>query len=83
MPKNLLLQTLDTLFVLGAAELQPDVELLSRRIRVSVSDVAEALLHLETRGLVDAGKVRLTMRGLAAATALHALDRREHLPRAA
>lgn len=45
---------------------------LGMRLGVSPLRVAEGLLHLERRGLVDAGKARLTLRGLAIASALRA-----------
>lgn len=50
---------------------------LGTRLGVSPLRVAEGLIHLERRGLVDAGKARLTLHGLAIATALRAAREEE------
>ncbi len=54
------------------ADRRTDVGHLAARLSVSRTQVAEALLHLERKGLVDAGELRLTLGGLAAAQALAA-----------
>ncbi|MEM9074706.1 MAG: hypothetical protein AAGE52_39790 [Myxococcota bacterium] len=41
-------------------------------LHASATEVADALVQLDRKGLVDAGRVRLTMMGLAAASALAA-----------
>lgn len=66
----LVLGLLDVL--LSLADRPATASRLGTRLGVSPLRVAEGLLHLERRGLVDAGKARLTLRGLAIATALRA-----------
>ncbi len=68
---HLLLGILDQL--LGHAHETTDVGRLARALGRTPSEIAAALLHLEHKGLVDAGRVRLTLAGLAAASSL-----REH-----
>ncbi|MGE0328843.1 MAG: hypothetical protein AB7S68_41390 [Polyangiaceae bacterium] len=43
---------------------RPNSLSLGRALDLSRAETAEALLRLEARGLVDAGRARLTMRGL-------------------
>jgi Mn-dependent DtxR family transcriptional regulator len=71
--EDLILQTLDALYVLhGEAVSIVDASTLARHLGTSATRVAETLLHLESRGLVDASTARLTMAGLATAAALSA-----------
>lgn len=72
MHHDVLLLTLDSLFTLSAQTVEPTPMRLAVEVGVREAVVIEALHHLESRGLVDAGRVRLTMRGLATAAALHA-----------
>lgn len=67
--RHLIFATLDALLELTAVS-RPETGALCRLVGASPTRVAEALLHLERRGLVDASRVRLTMSGLAAASAL-------------
>lgn len=66
----LVLGLLDLLLTL--ADRPATAGLLGARLGVSRLRVGEGLLHLERRGLVDAGRARLTLRGLAIASALRA-----------
>ncbi len=84
MDEHLILSTLDSLYVLSGSGFPTDAGGIGRRTGRSASEVAEALLHLERRGLVDASRARLTLAGLAAATALAACrGARRPLPAAA
>lgn len=58
--------------LLDRAERRTDAGYLATRCGVSRTHIAEALLRLDQKGLVDASKVKLTLQGLAAATALRA-----------
>jgi Mn-dependent DtxR family transcriptional regulator len=51
---------------------------LAARVDARPLDVAEALVSLERRGLVDAGRARLTFGGLAVAAALRARRAEAH-----
>lgn len=78
----LVLSLLDLLLSLG--DRPATAGRLGARLGVSPLRVAEGLLHLERRGLVDAGRARLTLRGLAIAAALRASrDAQGHAARAA
>jgi Mn-dependent DtxR family transcriptional regulator len=70
---TLVLGVLDALYLL--ADRHPDASSLALRLGATPSAVADALLHLEKRGLADAGSIRLTLRGLAAAAALNGASR--------
>jgi hypothetical protein len=61
------------------------VEIVAGRIGASSRDVRGALLELDRRELADAGRARLTLRGLALASSLAAIRDRDPLrvPRAA
>lgn len=61
---------LDVLF--DRAERRTDVGLLAEHCGVSRTQIAEVLLQLDEKGLVDASRVKLTLQGLAAANALRA-----------
>ena len=64
--------TLDALFTLAAESLEPTHARLAAHVGTSEAAITDALHHLESRGLADATKRRLTMRGLATAASLHA-----------
>ena len=66
--QSLVLAVLDALFTL--ADRATDASGLALRLGATPTAVARALVHLEQRGLADATKIRLTLAGLAAATAL-------------
>ena len=72
MPKNLLISTLNQLFTLSSAGRPPCLVQLCAQLQLPVSMVSEALDQLEARGLVDAERLRLTMRGLSIAVSLGA-----------
>ncbi len=72
MPKNLLISTLKQLFNLSSAGQAPCFVQLCEQVGASPLLVSEALDQLEARGLVDAERVRLTMRGLSFAVSLGA-----------
>lgn len=72
MPKNLLISTLKQLFTLSSAGEPPCFVQLCEQLALPALVVSEALDQLETRGLVDAERLRLTMRGLAIAVSLGA-----------
>ncbi|MBO6939867.1 MAG: hypothetical protein JJ863_33150 [Deltaproteobacteria bacterium] len=70
---TLVLDVLDVLYT--QAHVASDATTLALHLGVTPTRVAEALLHLETRGMADASKARLTLQGLAAASALNAAQR--------
>ncbi len=70
--ETLVLGTLDTLYLLHSENLRVDASAIARRIGARPTEVAHALIHLESRGLVDAAQARLTMAGLAVAAAFAA-----------
>ena len=70
MNRQTLFMVLDVL--LDRAELRTDAGHLAKRCGVTRTQIAEALLHLDRKGLVDASRVKLTLSGLAAANALRA-----------
>ncbi len=69
MTNQLLHNTLQAIFSLTRATQPVDASAIARVIGTSPMRVAEALVVLEQRGWVDAGRVRLTMLGLAKAVA--------------
>lgn len=83
MQQDLLLLTLDALFSLAADSVEPTLGRVSAHVGAPEAAIVDALHHLESRGLVSAEKRRLTMRGLAAAAALHAHLYRAELKAAA
>jgi len=70
--EQLILSTLDALYILHGESVRVDASAIARRIGARPVQVAEALFHLESRGLVDASTAALTLPGLAAAAALSA-----------
>lgn len=72
MNDQLILETLDCLMVLHGEGAHVDAGSLARHLGVRPTEVAQALLHLERKGLADAGTARLTLAGLTAAAALAA-----------
>ena len=70
MNRQILFTILDVL--LDRAELRTDAGHLAKQCGVTRTQIAEALLHLDRKGLVDASRVKLTLSGLAAANALRA-----------
>lgn len=72
MNHDILLGTLDALYLLGRAGVSAEAGVIARRLGVDAIRVGRALVHLERRGLVDASRARLTMRGLAVAVGLRA-----------
>lgn len=74
--ETLLFGTLRALFQLARTDLPADAGTLAARLGVRPVRLAQALLHLERKGLVDAGRVRLTLHGLAVAASLDAALRR-------
>ena len=70
---TLVLDVLDVLYT--RAHVPSDASSLALHLGVTPTKVAEALLHLEERGMADATRARLTLRGLAAASALNAAQR--------
>jgi DNA-binding IclR family transcriptional regulator len=79
----LLFALLDALYTLSPTQARLDAASLARRLGVSVTDAARALVRLEQLGLADAARVRLTMRGLAVAAAHDAQVARESVRRVA
>lgn len=69
MTQQLLNNTLQAMFSLSRATLPVDASSIARVVGTSPMRVAEALVVLEQRGLVDASRARLTMLGLAKAVA--------------
>ena len=59
--------TLFAVFELSRASLRIDAASIGCAVGLSATEAAEALLELENRGLVDASRARLTMKGLVAA----------------
>ncbi len=83
MNDDIAIQVLATMYDQQQRDQRPDAGSIARDLGVRATRVAEAILHLERRGLVDAGRARLTMTGLAAAAALSLHARRAPLSRAA
>jgi Mn-dependent DtxR family transcriptional regulator len=77
------LSVLFAVYDLAAADVPAHAGRIAARVGLSPTEVAEILLHLEARGLVDAGRARLTLRGLAVAHALVEHARRGDVARAA
>jgi len=59
--------TLYAVFELSRASLQIDAGSIGAAIGLCATEAAEALLELDSMGLVDASRARLTMKGLVAA----------------
>ena len=72
MSKNLLISTLKQIFTLSSSGDAPCFVQLCERLGLPPTVVGEALDQLESRGLVDADRLRLTMRGLSIAVSLGA-----------
>lgn len=72
-----------TLVDLARADVPAHAGELGARVGLSATEAGEILVHLERRGLVDAARARLTMRGLAIAQALLARSSRGVASRAA
>lgn len=70
---TLVLDVLDVLYT--QAHVPSDASSLALHLGVTPTRVAEALIHLERRGMADANRARLTLRGLAAAASLNAAQR--------
>jgi Mn-dependent DtxR family transcriptional regulator len=83
MTREQALAVLFAVYDLAAADMPADAGRLAERVGLSKVAVADVLIHLERRGLVDAGKVRLTIRGLAIAHALTEHARRNQVGAAA
>ena len=81
--ETLLIASLRALHDLARRDCPATAALLADRLGVSPIRLAEGLHHLERKGLVDAGQVRLTMQGLMIARSLDAALRRESEHRAA
>ena len=69
-----LFHVLETLHTLSAMQARIDASSLAHRLGTTPTTVALALIRLEQLGLADATRARLTLRGLAVATA-HAAER--------
>ena len=63
-------QVLVELFQQSRDTQRPSTQSLGRSLNLSRGETAAALLRLEARGLVDAGRVRLTLSGLVVANQL-------------
>ena len=61
------LTLLRTLYTMGREDIAPDLMLIARELGVSCAETDRLLVDLETAGLVDADRVRLTLSGLAVA----------------
>jgi hypothetical protein len=59
--------TLQAVFELSRANLHIDAGSIGRAVGLSATRAAEALLVLESKGMVDASRARLTMKGLVVA----------------
>ena len=70
MKKTIIFETLDALFDLALRSEPATMMALETKAGAHTAQIRSALLHLESRGLVDARALRLTMRGLTAAVAL-------------
>ena len=70
MTRPTLQDTLIALFDLGRLDRPATADSLAEVLGASALRVAETLLELERRGLVDAGRCRLTMIGLAVAASV-------------
>jgi DNA-binding MarR family transcriptional regulator len=73
MANELALSALKSLYALSQ-DGRPSLGALSCRLGTTRAEAHAALAHLERRGLVDARRGRLTMRGLAAAASLMARE---------
>jgi Mn-dependent DtxR family transcriptional regulator len=62
---------LETLYELGRADIGASPEVLGTWLDVPAAHVQELLARLDAQGLVDAGRCRLSMRGLVLAVSMH------------
>jgi Mn-dependent DtxR family transcriptional regulator len=62
---------LETLYALGRADIAASPEVLTAWLDVPESLVQELLSRLDTQGLVDERRCRLSMRGLVLALSMH------------
>ena len=62
---------LETLYELGRADIAATPEVLTTWLGVPVPHVQELLRRLDTQGLVDMSRCRLSMRGLVLAVSMH------------
>jgi Mn-dependent DtxR family transcriptional regulator len=69
MASTLSIQVLETIHEQQLRDRAPDAGSIAKALGARPTQVGEALLVLERRGLVDAARVRLTMVGLAVAAA--------------
>jgi hypothetical protein len=76
MDDSLILATLRNLYTLGLHDAAPDAAAFAYSVGGSPQAVDAALAHLERRGLADAARRRLTLRGLAVSVALVAAESR-------
>ena len=76
MNQALSLAALFELYLLAQADLPARVDVLARALQTDAITIGQTLTRLESRGLVDARRCRLTMNGLVVATALGAAHRR-------
>ncbi len=83
MTREQALSVLFAVYDLASADLPAHAGRIATEVGLSPTAVGEILLHLERRGLVDAGRARLTMRGLAIAHALTEHARRGAVAHAA
>lgn len=79
MENTMLFQVLDALFSLAMDSEPTTPQSIAERLgqQMRSEDLWSTLLHLESRGLVRARTMRLTMRGLSAAVALRARAHRD------
>ncbi len=77
MNQALSLAVLVELYLLAQADLPARVDVIARALHSDALCIARALLRLESRGLVDAGRCRLTMSGLVLASTCSARRRVE------
>ena len=82
-PTNAPVLVLSALLDLARAGRRANAAALGLRTRLSLAQVADALAHLDARGLADARGCRLTLSGLAVATGLAAQARPALLARVA
>ena len=75
MTQHDLLHVLTALHDLARDGRRAHLAVLVHRTSLPMVRVADALVHLEARGLADARRARLTLRGLAVATGLTAQGR--------
>mgnify|MGYP001818434742 CR=1 FL=1 len=62
---------LETLYELGRADIEATPDVLATWLDVPSAHVQELLSRLDTQGLVDGSRCRLSMRGLVLAVSMH------------